>query len=320
MKLKVSKIRSKKTTILFILGFLIFVGFLFWSDLPQTKEVFKQFQPIYFLPILALSLVNYFLRFLKWQVYLITLGLRIERGISLAIFFSGLAFSITPAKLGEVFKSHLLKKRYQIPISQTAPIVVIDRLTDFISVLFLAGLGIMVFKYGLIVFIFCLLIIGLLLVFLSSRKIADLFLNFFSRFRYVSSLIPYFKTAWKSSILMTKSRPLILTTIISFFAWSAECFGFWLVFRGLGIYSVSLLSAFFVYAFSTLLGAISMVPGGLGVQEAFMAGLLTTLSQNKAQATAATLIIRACTLWFAVLLGGLVLIFLYSKLRDKNEN
>jgi uncharacterized protein (TIRG00374 family) len=69
----------------------------------------------------------------------------------------------------------------------------------------------------------------------------------------------------------------------------------------------SLSIAVFVLAFSTVIGAVSALPGGLGAAEASIAGMLVFLiGTPKDTAAAATLLIRFATLWFAVLLGLII--------------
>jgi uncharacterized protein (TIRG00374 family) len=68
--------------------------------------------------------------------------------------------------------------------------------------------------------------------------------------------------------------------------------------------------AVFILAFSTVVGAVSALPGGLGAADASIAGMLTLLMNlNKGVAAAATLIIRFATLWFGVGLGLVVWTF-----------
>jgi uncharacterized protein (TIRG00374 family) len=87
------------------------------------------------------------------------------------------------------------------------------------------------------------------------------------------------------------------------------------VFKGLGV-EISLVKAVFIYAFSTLAGALSMLPGGIGATEGSMTSLLLLIQIPKALATTATIIIRVCTVWFAVLLGyGFVK--LYQKQKER---
>ena len=88
--------------------------------------------------------------------------------------------------------------------------------------------------------------------------------------------------------------------------WLAECFGlYWLV-NAMGA-PISLQGAVFVFAFSLLVGAISMLPGGVGGTEATMFALLTLADVPADIALAATAVNRAATLWFAVVLGAAVL-------------
>jgi uncharacterized protein (TIRG00374 family) len=62
--------------------------------------------------------------------------------------------------------------------------------------------------------------------------------------------------------------------------------------------------AVFILAFSTVVGAVSALPGGLGAAEASIAGMLTLLLGLPGEtAAAATLLIRFATLWFGVALG-----------------
>ena len=57
------------------------------------------------------------------------------------------------------------------------------------------------------------------------------------------------------------------------------------------------------FALGTLLGAVSMFPGGVGPTEAVMGGLLVLAGGTVPEATAATILVRAVTLWWAVFLG-----------------
>jgi uncharacterized membrane protein YbhN (UPF0104 family) len=80
--------------------------------------------------------------------------------------------------------------------------------------------------------------------------------------------------------------------------------------------ATSFLFATYTFALSAILGAILIIfPGGLGPTEATMGSLLTgsfvaaglTTKVAATKALSATFIIRFCTLWFAVGLGGLSL-------------
>jgi uncharacterized protein (TIRG00374 family) len=99
---------------------------------------------------------------------------------------------------------------------------------------------------------------------------------------------------------------------LGFFAWLAEGIGLYLILLGLGVQpGWEMLSiAIFVLSFSTVIGAISALPGGLIAAEGSIAAMLVfLLSLSRSSAAAATLLIRFGTLWFGVSLGLIVWVF-----------
>jgi uncharacterized protein (TIRG00374 family) len=90
-------------------------------------------------------------------------------------------------------------------------------------------------------------------------------------------------------------------------AWSLECAALWVILRGLGERTALGLATFF-YATSTLAGALVPVPGGLGVTETSLQGQMQRLGHvGPAASTAAMILVRFATLWFAVLVGFVAL-------------
>jgi uncharacterized protein (TIRG00374 family) len=77
---------------------------------------------------------------------------------------------------------------------------------------------------------------------------------------------------------------------------------------------VNVEAATFIYATMTIVGALSFLPGGLGVTEAGMLGLLGKLGTGTGRgvAAAATFVTRLCTLWFAVA-AGLAALVLFAR-------
>jgi len=256
--------------------------------------------------ILGLAMMNYIFRFSKWQIYLKRLNVTLNFKISIIIFFASFIMSITPGKMGELIKSYLIKEVNGTPLSKTMPIVFAERVTDFLSVTFLAIIGAYVFNYGKSIIIAIGIVFILTVILLSNRKICFWILNFAKRIKFFSKHMEKFIIAYDSIYILLKFKTLVTTFIISVFAWFFECAGFYFVlkiFSSSTSIDVSLLTATFIYCFSTLIGAIAMLPGGLGATEASLTGLLVLLNIPKDVSAASTIIIRVCTLWFAVILG-----------------
>jgi uncharacterized protein (TIRG00374 family) len=95
-------------------------------------------------------------------------------------------------------------------------------------------------------------------------------------------------------------------------AWFVIGLSFWVVLEGLGS-RVTIPAAVSIFSASTLVGSITMLPGGLVSTEASMLALLQQIGLAGAIASASILIIRICTLWFAVIIGFGALLYLQKR-------
>lgn len=310
---------KKKILLWSAVGALVFLGFSIYADLDKLLEAFASFNWWFFPLILALSFMNYIIRFAKWEYYRKILKIQIETKVSFLIFLSAFVMSVTPGKSGEVLKSFLLKEENGTPLEKSAPILLVERLTDFLSVVLLCIAGAFVFDYGkgalaVIGFTFA----GLALV-LSSRKISLYFISLLEKIKPIAKRIHKLHTAYESIYQLVRFKPLVYATLISAVGWFFECIGFYIVlqvFSSTTNIEVSILTATFIYGFSTLIGAVAIVPGGLGVTEASLTALLELLKIPKGVSVASTMIIRVATLWFAVIVG-IVAVYFYQRYTNK---
>ncbi len=282
-----------------------------YVDYEKVVSSFKNFD-WYLLPILlALSFGNYISRFFKWEYYLKIIDVKLHKIDSLSIFMSGLIMSVTPGKMGELLKSYLVKQVNGTSISKTAPIVFAERATDFLSLTILALLGAYFYDYGknIIIVIGLIIIIGLVIV--SNKKLFNKIVSLLSGISFISKHTLKISTAYESSSKLLSITPLVLMTMLSIVSWGFECFGFYLILKNFGM-QIDVLWAFFSYSFATIVGALSMLPGGLGVTEGSLTLMLVQKGLSEHSAFAATFIVRAVTLWFAVLVGAISVLF-YQK-------
>lgn len=132
---------GRKLLLLILLAALVFAGVAGYGDFRNTLALLADFPLAYLAGALGLAAVNFGLRFCRWTYYLKVLGLRAPARVSVLVFLSGLAMSVTPGKAGEFFKCHLFRDRTGIPVAASAPVVVMERLTDVVSVLMMAMVG-----------------------------------------------------------------------------------------------------------------------------------------------------------------------------------
>lgn len=296
-----------------IAGVIVYLVFSIYADFDNLAKAVVGFKWVYFPFVLVLSLLNYLVRYFKWEYYLSLLNIRIKKINSLLIFLSAFTMSVTPGKLGEVFKSYLLKEENGTSISYSAPIVIAERLTDFLSIVILCLIGVVVFNYGKVLVVITGLIFVLVIILISYRTLSIKMITLISRIQFFEKHAIRLRNAYESIYLLIKIKPLFVVIVLSVVSWFFECVGFYIVVNSFTeTVEVSILSATFIYAFSTLLGAIMMLPGGLGATEASLTGLLIYLKIPEALSVASAIIIRIATLWFAVIIG-IIALTIYQK-------
>lgn len=302
---------SKKLLISALMGMLLIVGLALWSDVRALAASMLSFEWAWLPLVLLLTLANYALRFVKWQAYLRCLKLAVPPGPSALVFLSGLLLSVTPGKLGELLKSALLKESYGVPVTTSAPIVFAERLTDFLALLLLTLIGFAGSGYGAGVIIGVAVFSLGVIAYLGSRRLSLATIRLFERLPVVGRHARKLEELYESVSCLIRPGPLVWTTLLSVFSWFLECVGFWIVLNGLPGVDAGLGTATFIYAFATIFGAVTMLPGGLFATEGSMVGLLQTVFvvvPDRALATAGTLLIRFCTLWFAVGVGAVAFV------------
>lgn len=287
-----------------VIGVVVYALIALWTDVRAVAGELSRFPPEVFLGALGLSVINYCVRLGKWHYYLEVLELGVDRRTSAVVFVAGLTMSITPGKVGEVLKSVLLQRTHDLAVARTAPIVIAERLTDLLGLFVIAALGIGVFDFGRWAFVFILAAIVAGVVALSSTSFVKWLLNCVERLPFGARVRPRLEEAYDSMRLLIRLRPLAIGTSLSAVSWSMEALAFFWILDTLGGNAEPLLAAF-VFAMTTILGAVSFLPGGLGVTEGTMIGalLLFDVFASEVVATTATYLIRLATLWFAVVLG-----------------
>jgi uncharacterized protein (TIRG00374 family) len=292
-----------------ILCYAVLVALTGWSDLTRQLGAF----PLRYVPfLLAFSLSNYGLRFLRWEILLRRLDVRIPLRDSAAIFFATFIMVITPGKIGEAFKAGFLWERHGLSLARGLPVVLAERLFDFLAVFLLACGGLLFWRgtlSGMSTAILVASLLPLLLVALRSHRVRSWLLRRASRASYFQRHQVVLADATEALARLLGGRPLPAVLLLSCAAWAAECLSLWLVSRGCAA-PLPLADAFFIYAAGTLVGSLSFLPGGLGGTEGTIIWLLTESGVTATASVTVALVVRVATLWLALLIGlGVFLAF-----------
>lgn len=295
-----------------LLGVAVYAAFVLFRGFRGIRDALSDFRWSMFALALGMTFGNYVLRFLKWEFYLRRLGiLGVPKWDSFLTFLSGFVLTVTPGKVGEVFKSLVLFETHGVPGARTAPIVVAERLTDLIGIIVLVIIGSLGFPGGLVWAYLGSFAVLVALVVISSRAIPDAIVRWMDgRGGFFGKLAPRVATAWDSLRILVTPGALVVPTVISVTSWALEGLSLYVILLGFRA-NVAPPMALFFYATSQLAGALIPVPGGLGVTEGSLEQQLVRLGGvPQIAATSAMILVRIATLWFAVLLGFIALALL----------
>jgi uncharacterized membrane protein YbhN (UPF0104 family) len=302
----------RRALLVTLLGVVLYGLFVVYTGVQEIGDSFARFHGSAFVAALGLACFNYVLRFGKWQYYLARLDVTgVPLVDSFLVFLTGFVLTITPGKVGEVFKSAVLAKTHGVPMARTAPIVIADRLTDVIGIVLLILIGGAAFPGGLpwAMAGATAVAVGLLLI-LWQAPALWLCARLEVRGGKLGALVPKLREALLSLRILASPRALILPTLLSVCAWGAEGTALYVLLLGFE-QSVPPALAVFFYSTATLAGALVPVPGGLGLVEGMLRQALLHLGGvEQGAATAAMILVRLATLWWAVLVGFIALFLL----------
>ncbi|MEO7160895.1 MAG: lysylphosphatidylglycerol synthase transmembrane domain-containing protein [Polaromonas sp.] len=248
----------------------------------------------------ALCLLNYGLRGLRWRLWMAHSGRNFGLLQGLRLYLAGYAFTPTPGNVGEAVRGLMLAHQ-PLGARHSLAIFGAERLADLLCLLLLClPAAWWAWAHGLIKVAPA----WLALAGVAVLMMAGLLLGLLFRFRHpLRRRLGWLQDAWACLSV----RPLVWFTL-SLAAWAAQGMAVWLICLALGTAPGPLTATGF-YAVAMVAGALSALPAGLGGTEAVLTGLLVAHGATAANALAITVLTRLLTLWLAVAIGVMALLY-----------
>ncbi|ADG13065.1 conserved hypothetical protein [Methanocaldococcus infernus ME] len=305
---------NKKTIFSFLISLAI-IFYIFSSvDIQHLILTLNRTNFFYFFFAFLCFYMSILIKSYRWKLLLSNLKISLSLKETFIIFYiSMFVNSITPAKLGDVYRAYLLKKKKDSSMSSVLGTIFIERFFDLVTMLSLISIsGYLAFKsyipeaiknaiqYGFI--IITLLPILAFLIILINKKTAKknllytILLNFEKGLRTINLNI----------------LPIII--LLSILAWLIEGLTFYFIFLSLNI-NLSLAFSIFTDLSSSLLTAIPFTPSGLGIVEYSLLYILSLKSIPKVLALAIIILYRLISYLSIILFGSLLNTLFLRKLR-----
>jgi len=289
------------------------------TDFEAIGELSSKFGWSAWLVVLGLSLSNYLLRFVRWQLYINRFSDAVPILTNLTYYLAGFAFTTTPGKAGEAVRS-LYLKRHGVAYTDSLAAFFTERFIDVITMVLLSLFAAVAFPdFRWPVILIAVLFVGSLPL-IHSMKMHHLLDRLRLRVpsEKIQSVGERLLALLRSAADLLKAGPLYSGLALGLLAWGSEGVAFYIILDTLDI-SSPFGVAVGIYSISMLIGALSFIPGGLGSTEAVMVFLLTLIGADMPTAIAATLICRISTLWFAVIIGAVSMAILEIQDRARRK-
>ena len=307
----------------FLLSFTIYLFLVFWGNLPGIIESVKHLSLIFIFLATLTTLTNYFLRFLRFRFLLSRLKIKLSFLHSLLISLSGLAMSVTPGKGGELLKAYFISDfspSISASFAYSAPVVIFERLSDALGTFILLSWGLWHYQSIRWLIFSTLAGVALFIFLITNTWFIDKVYFFFKKVSFLNFLTNHLQNFHQGSKQLLQPTTLTISSLISLFAWLAEVGTFAIIYfaftNHLDLNTLAILA--FVFTFTSILGFLSFLPGGIIVTEGGKIGFLILIFHLKRSlAVTIVLLVRLLTLWLGVAIGSIALLYLIH-LQKKN--
>lgn len=324
------KLLNPRTIVSFLLGFGI-IAFIFTRlniDPVATWNTMLTADPLYLVGAFVVYYSAFWLRAVRWRQLLRNAGhngkaegetpLPSINGLVEIIYLSWFVNCIVPAKLGDAYRSYLLKRNSGVSFSSTIGTILAERVVDLLVLfgLLVASFTLVSQKLsnskelplGWVMLLGGMMAVALIVGLVGLRFFGDVLLRLIPhRFRDMFA-------KFQHGILKSFSRKslpgvLDLTVVI----WFLEGGRLFLVTRSLDAHAVTLSAVIFIALLSSLLTTLPLTPGGAGIVEGAVTVALGLFLKDHQLAVSIAILDRVINYW-SLIVGGLVL-YLFSKRR-----
>ena len=307
-------INKNRIFISILLITLFYIIFIFYSDFDKIKTNYQNFNILYFLPVLPILFFSMFCRSLVQRYLLKNMNIQISIKSSFLIFLGGYSMIMTPGGVGLIIKSYLIQKKYGHKISKSIPLVFAERFYDILAVeiIILSTLFLFFSITSVILSILLGIGIGIAILFIKVKKFNSFFLSIITKLKIIddeqNSKELFLETIQKLFKIKFFIKISIIITALTFFEGI-------IIFLSFQIFNIDIgyIESIQVYYTSMLLGALSLLPAGIGAIESLFVFLLSEKNISLDLATSTILFIRFITIWLLAGIGIIISLKFFSK-------
>jgi len=311
-------LKSKNTNLLIVFSFIVFYAFFFMtSDLGNFSYQLNKINFSYVIPILFLGVIAMIIRSIRQKLFFDSLDIKMSIKKNIIIYFAGLSMTTTPGGLGQSIKSYFLKNKYNHPYTKTLTITLFERYYELLGAITIISMALLLkesFEGFVVVSILTPVLLSVLVV-VKNEKLFSKLISIIPKKSFLKKIDENQGEFFNNAKILTNKRNFVLGWGLGFVSWLFIALAFYLSFLAFNL-PHNFLDSIIINFVPGVIGVISLLPGGIGLTEFGMLGLLLKSGIDISVSSALILFIRFTTMWAYTIMG---IIFSQYFIRNKSN-
>lgn len=291
------------------------VAFYMFADLESMSSAILSMPAESILALLLLLLTNEILKGLRWAFFLRASGLDIRTIDGVTSYLAAQAATALPG--GSVLTARLAQEHGHVRMHQAAAGLVGQGIADIIAIAVIAAIGITLTEQRNIQYLVpasALVLAAGAIAVVRSRKLAQWLTRVLSRWSFTRRFMPKEEDFREHAVVLMRARTLLIGGSFSFSVTLIAAIILMTIVNALTARGLAPGEALYAHSLSTVARIVIPVPGGYGVSDGSLAGLLNFIGIGLGRATFVALAYRSVGLLFRTFFGLFMLVARYPYL------
>ncbi len=268
----------------------------------RVGSALEYFRLALVVPILVLSLLVYVLQGIRWHFLLADVGTKLHLPDTILVNLAGQTITaIVP--LGDLTRAAFASAAGGTDFGIVAATVTVQELSYTLLLILSALPAILALGYGLAAVVPVVFGIAAIVVILTVSPVFCRVHDLLAHIPFLNRVLPAIEELQQETAALLHRPDVLALSVLDAARVAAAVTAFWLVLEGLEPGRIGWWQAAFVLALSAIGGAVSLIPGGVGANEASVAALLIFLGFDYGAAGAAAIIQRGLVTGLSLVLG-----------------
>lgn len=302
--MKLQESIKKKFLWLILATILVYIVLILAADVEKMYEHFLQVRVELLILIFVLVFLSHVVKSLRQKEFLDVLDEKISFIQHLVIYMAGLSLINTPGGAGTFIKSVFLKDKFNIDTGKSISVIFLERFHDLLAgtSIILASLLIYFNTVPVLLVLISSAILCGVYIMIRNKNFSIYVYNKLSKIKFISKHLPENLGPDVSFSILTKPKNMARGWLYSVFGWSIDALAVYVVFLALNV-DLGYLLISQIYFTAMGYGVLSLLPGGIGVNESMTEFLLLQQGLEIFVASSLVILTRLSTMWFATFLG-----------------